>query len=460
MAPQEPPTAQLIPLDDATFSVTELNSAIRDALRAAIPDTVWVRGEVQGMNTSRAGHVYFQLVEKDERRDRVQSAMDVALFRNHQMTVRAELRKVPGITLANDVEVRIRGHVDVYPATGRLQLVMTGIDPVFTAGKLAADRERVLRVLHAEGLLRVNATRELAPVPLRIGLVTSAGSAAYHDFVHELEASGFAWQIGLCDVRVQGANAPRRVVWALRRFARVAEALDAVVIVRGGGARSDLAAFDAEAVARQIAAMPVPVLTGIGHEVDRTIADEVAHSACKTPTACAQSLVERVGEFVSRLDRLSRGVVHRARSGWAIAERELVACSHRTRRAAPRALVRDLALLERHRGRAEELGTRAVRDAVVVLDTRRDAIAVSVGRLARSEDRRIDALADRLRALDPKRVLERGYTITRDGSGQVRKEARGLRAGDALVTEFVDGTARSTVDRIARTVDAGDSEPS
>ena len=433
-------------VDDSTFSVTELNTTIREALRAAIPTSLWVRGEVQGLRRSRPGHLYFQLVEKDARRDRVQAAMDVALFRNHLLTVKAELRKVPGVELANDVEVRIRATVDVYPATGRLQLVMTGIDPVFTAGKLAADRERVLRALQAEGLLAANGARPLAAVPLRIGLITSAGSAAYHDFVHELEGSGYAWQVGLCDVRVQGANAPRRVVWALRRLARVAHDLDAVVIVRGGGSRSDLAPFDAESVAREIAAMPVPVLTGIGHEIDRTVADEVAHTSCKTPTACAQILVERVREFVDRLDTVSSAVVHRARAGCAVSDRELAGCVRRVRQGAPRALVRELAELERRRGRAEELGSRAARTAAATLDGRRALLATSVGRFTRGEDRRLEALTDRLRALDPARVLERGYSITRDGDGRVVKRAVSLQVGDRIVTELRDGRAESTVD--------------
>src|SRR6266498_2287533 len=171
-------------MDEPTFSVTELNTVIRDALREAVPENVWVRGEVQGLRQSRAGHVYFQLVEKDERRDRVQAALDVALFRTHLMTVRAALRKTPGVELADDVEVR------------------------------------------------ANAARDLPPVPLRVGLITSAGSAAYHDFLAELGRSNFAFRVGGCDVQVQGANAPRRVVWALRRMARLSAVLDAVVIVR------------------------------------------------------------------------------------------------------------------------------------------------------------------------------------------------------------------------------------
>jgi exodeoxyribonuclease VII large subunit len=435
-------------VDEQTFSVTELNTVIRDALREAVPDDVWVRGEVQGLRESRAGHVYFQLVEKDERRDRVQAALDVALFRSHLMTVHAALRKTPGVELADDVEVRVKGHMEVYPPTGRLQLIMTGIDPVFTAGALAANRERVLRTLEAEGLLRANAARDLPAVPLRIGLVTSAGSAAYRDFLDELERSAFAFRVGVCDVRVQGANAPRRLVWALRRMARLAPALDAVVIVRGGGSRSDLAPFDSESVAREIASMPVPVFTGIGHEIDRTVADDVAHTCCKTPTATGQVMVERVAEFVDRLDAVSRGVVHHARSNCVLALSELRDCARRARRGPPLALARELASLERHRGRAEELGTRATNRAATVLDGAERRLSSGGSRLARAESRRLDASAARLRALDPARVLERGYTITRDGDGRVVKRVAPLSTGDRLVTEFADGDARSVVDEI------------
>jgi exodeoxyribonuclease VII large subunit len=435
-------------VDEQTFSVTELNTVIREALREAVPETLWVRGEVKGHRASRAGHVYFQLVEKDERRDRVQAALDVALFRSHLMTVRATLRKVPGVELVDDVEVRVKGHIDVYPPTGRLQLIMTGIDPVFTAGALAANRDRVLRTLDAEGLLRANARCEMPPVPLRIGLITSAASAAYHDFLEQLDSSRFAFRVGVCDVRVQGANAPRRLVWALRRMARLAQGLDTVAIVRGGGSRADLAPFDSEAVARAIADMPVPVVTGIGHEIDRTVADEVAHTSCKTPTACAQNLVEHASAFIDRLDAVSRGVVHHARSNCALALRELRDCARRARRGPPLALARELAALERHRGRAEELGTRATRRAATVLDGAERRFSSAGGRLARAESRRLDASEARLRALDPVRVLERGYTITRDGDGRVVKRVAGLRAGDRLVTEFADGDARSVVDEI------------
>ncbi|HEX2737103.1 MAG TPA: exodeoxyribonuclease VII large subunit, partial [Acidimicrobiia bacterium] len=319
-------------MDEPTFTINELNTVIRGALSDAFPHEVWVRGEVQRITTSRTGHTYFELVEKDSRRERVAARIDVALFKGNAPTIKTRLREVPGVTLAPDIEVRIRGRIDYYPTGGRLQLVMTDIDPIFTVGGMAANRERVLRALAAEDLLQRNGALPLAPVPLRVGLITSKGSAAYHDFVHELERSGFDWQVVLADVRVQGGAAPRRVTWALRAFASLD--VDVVVVVRGGGARSDLAAFDSEPVARAIALMPMPVFTGIGHEIDRAVADEVAHSCFKTPTACAQALVEQVCTYLDRMTELSNDVVTSAQRRLTADRRMVVDAGHRVSRTA------------------------------------------------------------------------------------------------------------------------------
>ena len=248
-----------------------------------------MRGEVQGLRRSQNGHTYFSLVEKSGQGDQVKAKIDVMLWRDDRGRVDKAIAAVPGAELGNDVEVRIRGRVEVYAPQGRVQLKMTAIDPVFTVGGIAAGRERVLRALAADGLLGRNQQCPMPLVPLRVGLVTSAGSAAFHDFVEELAGSGFAFEVAVVDVRVQGANESRRIVYGLRQMAM--RDLDVVVVARGGGSRADLAPFDADVVARAIAAMPVPVICGVGHETDRSVADEVAHTSCKTPTACAQLLV-------------------------------------------------------------------------------------------------------------------------------------------------------------------------
>ncbi|HZP30026.1 MAG TPA: exodeoxyribonuclease VII large subunit [Acidimicrobiia bacterium] len=459
--------------DEPTFSVGELNLAISEAMVEAFPRQVWVRGEIQQYHASRNQHVYFELVEKDGNRDRVRAALRVALFRNDRPAVNRALKEVPGVKLTDGVEVRIRGRVDFYPPTGRLQLVMNGIDPVFTVGRLAADRERVLKLMAAEGLLRRNADHDPGPVPLRVGLVTSGGSAAYHDFLQELTASGYAFRVAHVDVRVQGGGASRRIAYALRRLGQLD--LDVVVVVRGGGARSDLAPFDSEVVARAIAELPHAVFTGIGHEVDRTVADEVAHTCCKTPTAAAGLLVGRVDEFCARLSRLSHRISVRARSGCAMAARDLDRVTTRIARGAPAAVRRESTRVDGRARRAAELGRRATRDAARTLDTRarrtaelgrratRDAarllaahervLVAGATRGTRAADARLTLAGARLRALDPQRVLERGYTIARDADGRVLTRVDGLAPGSTLSVEFADGTATTRVDRVEPTPD-------
>jgi exodeoxyribonuclease VII large subunit len=358
--------------------------------------------------------------------------------------VNQALAEVPGAELADDVDVRIRGRIELYAPQGRLQVVMTGIDPVFTVGEIAVARERVLRGLAAEGLLGVNRALAIPLVPLRVGLVTSAGSAAYHDFVQELKVSGLRFEVDVVDVRVQGAAASRRIVYGLRQLA--GRDLDVVVLARGGGSRADLSPFDTDTVARVIAGMPVPVVVGVGHEVDRSVADEVAHTSCKTPTACAQLLVDRVRAFVQRLDTASHRVAHRARAHTAIAARTLDDAARRIQRGVPAALARERAQVERHQGRVEELARLRARDAQRHLDD----CSRRVGDLARARVREaslaLDARAATVRGLDPRRVLERGYTITRDAHGRAVRRTGDAPPGSSLFTEVADGVVVSTVD--------------
>ena len=170
---------------------------------------------------------------------------------------------------------------------------MTDVDPRFTLGELSQARDQVVRRLVASGLFDANRRHRLASAPLRVGVVTSVGTAAWHDFRDELDRSGFGFQLRVCDTRVQGEWAVGMVAASIRTLGRRGD-VDCVVVIRGGGARNELATFDAEPIALAIATCPVPVLTGLGHEVDRSVADEVAHTALKTPTACAGHLIDAV----------------------------------------------------------------------------------------------------------------------------------------------------------------------
>ncbi|MDP8987814.1 MAG: exodeoxyribonuclease VII large subunit, partial [Actinomycetota bacterium] len=302
-----------------TFGVGELTASIQRAVARAFPAEVWVRGEINGLRSAGAnGHLYFSLSERNSRRGPT-STLNVALFRQDRQRVERQLRDWPEFRLADGLEVRIRGRVQY--SYGRVSVVMSAVDPVHTLGRLAAARDRVLRTLAADGLLGTNAALPLPLVPLHVGLVTSAGSAACEDVLGELAASGAGFRVSVADARVQGTEAEASLLRALTAVAGLRP--DVVLLVRGGGSRTDLSTFDGERLARAIAAMPVPVLTGIGHEIDTSVADEVAHTSCKTPTACAAELVERVLAALRRAEAAWASVADRSTASLAGADHEL-----------------------------------------------------------------------------------------------------------------------------------------
>lgn len=459
---------------EPTYGVGELAAAVTRAVAAAFPAEVWVRGEIDGLRpTNASGHVYFSLCERSSRRGPTAS-LGVALFRTERLRVERELRAWPGFELANGLEVRIRGRVQ--HRFGRVQVVMSGLDPVHTFGRLAADRDRVLRALAADGLLEANGRLVLATAPLRLGLVTSAGSAACADVLAELEASGFAFRVTMADARVQGTGAEASLLRALRALAGLP--LDAVLVVRGGGARTDLVTFDSERLARAVAAMAIPVLTGVGHEIDTSVIDEVAHLACKTPTACAGFVVELVAEAMARAEaawagvqrhgqgHLTRAQVTLGRQAGAVAVRvggALAGARGRLDGRAARAATLVRSRLAAGQSRLEAAPRRVEAARLDARLARLDAELVGAGsRAARAaqhttatSEGALDLLAARVDAADPARALARGWSLTRTADGRLVRRAGDLAAGQAIVTTFASGEAASTVTDISTPAPGG-----
>jgi exodeoxyribonuclease VII large subunit len=458
-----------------TYSVAELGQRLLDALETCFPDDVWVHGVIVNLKRSRNGHVYFDLCDLVEAGQPPLASLPVALFKMNKDVVNMLLKRTGNIRMEDGVQVRIRGVVTFYPPTGRLQLRMTSIDPSFTLGSIAADRDRVLKKLAAEGLIECNRSIPLAAAPLRVGLVTAAGSAAYHDFMTELTNSPISWQVQHSDVQVQGARAEAAICAALATFAR--RSVDVIAIVRGGGSRTDLMAFDSELVARAIAASPAPVLTGIGHETDRAIADEVAHACYKTPTACAQALVALVQGYLRGcesawtqvqqrarviLDAHESATIELANHTTSATTRLLAAHRQQSRHLAERiaaetnhALSRAQARLDGHRAGTVGTARRQLRQAHTGLDQHLGALPGRAARAMARAEREVDSTASRVRAHDPARVLARGFTVTRRPDGSVVRSAATLTPDDELLTTFGDGTARARVLSVDRAPAAG-----
>lgn len=380
---------------DSAQSVSELINAINAVLTRQFRD-VWVYGEVGKVSQPSSGHVYFDLVEDNDGEKHV---ISVKLWRGVRQRLMPKMQQ-HDMDIVSGIKVRIRGTPDVYGASGQFGFKMSDIDPRFTLGDLAAQRDEIIAKLKLEGLYDRNRHLALALVPLSIGVVTSKGSAAHADFMKTLEESNIGFTVTLCDVRVQGDGSAEQVAAAITLLGSQ-PLVDVVAVIRGGGSRTDLATFDNEIVARAVATCRAPVFTGIGHDVDKSIADEVAFSWNKTPTACAVAIVERVNEFVRQVDSAAQRIANVVLAALANSERRVANAVGR---------LRTLRL--------------------TVLDAAKS---------------RIDLLATEIAGFDPVVLMRRGWSITYNADGKVLKSVKQAKRGDGLTTRVADGAIVSTV---------------
>lgn len=440
-------------LDDAsnpTYSVGELSDAINEALRRGFSDGVWVRGEITGWS-DRGQHAYFTLVDETGDRSgqgRGKAVVNVQFFANARMRLRPMLTK-NRLRLGDGMKVRVFGYLDYYAPNGRIGLKMTGIDPKYTLGDIAQSRDEVVRRLVADGLLDANKRRPISAIPLRVGVVTSVGTAAWHDFHDELQRSAIAFGLRVIDTRVQGDVAEPMIAAAIITLSRQTD-LDAIVLIRGGGARNELAVFDAESIARAIARSPVPVLTGLGHEVDRSVADEVAHTTLKTPTACAGELIALASRYRADTETTFAAILRAGQVDLTAASADLSETAHRIARRTHAAVER---ADERLAMRIDTL-TRTAPIALARADRHLlDARTRLQGRASTVLERaasRLDVTAARVSALDPSVQLARGWSITRTASGHVVRSVDELVVGDTITTALADGTVASTISGVDR----------
>jgi exodeoxyribonuclease VII large subunit len=380
---------------DSAQSVSELINAINAVLTRQFRD-VWVYGEVGKVSLPSSGHVYFDLVEDNDGEKHV---ISVKLWRGVRQRLMPKMQQ-HDMDIVSGIKVRIRGTPDVYGASGQFGFKMSDIDPRFTLGDLAAQRDEIIAKLKLEGLYDRNRHLALPLVPLSIGVVTSKGSAAHADFMKTLEESNIGFTVTLCDVRVQGDGSAEQVAAAITLLGSQ-PFVDVVAVIRGGGSRTDLATFDNEIVARAVATCKAPVFTGIGHDVDKSIADEVAFSWNKTPTACAVAIVERVNEFVRQVDSAAQRIANVVLAALANSERRVANAVGR---------LRTLRL--------------------TVLDAAKS---------------RIDLLATEIAGFDPVVLMRRGWSITYNADGIVLKSVKQAKRGDGLTTRVADGAIVSTV---------------
>jgi len=398
------------PVRPRVLSVSELTAEIKDVLELAFP-VVWVAGEIADLARPQSGHCYLTLKDAD-------AQLPAVLWRTTASRVRFDLR--------DGLEVICRGHLEVYAPRGRYQLIVEAIQPR-GIGALELALRQLHEKLSREGLFDPARKRPLPRFPRRIAVVTSPTGAALRDFLEVLRRRWRGADVLVVPVRVQGEGAAEEIAAAIALVNRLAAPLDCLVVTRGGGSLEDLWAFNEEVVVRAIAASRAPVVSGVGHEIDVTLADLAADVRALTPSEAAERVVPAAEEIAGTVQQHGQRLAAALRLQSEAARQRLSALgAHRVFRR-PLALVHDLAR------RGDELEARVQRAA---------------WQRVRREKDRIESAGARLESLSPLAVLGRGYSLTRRvADGHVVRDGRQLGPGDRISTLFARGQALSRVEQ-------------
>lgn len=424
------------------WTVAGLVQAVADTL-AARYGMVVVRGEISGFTRAASGHGYFTL--KDESG---QSSLRCAMFRRALSQV--------DFTPAEGQLVEARGQVSIYGARGELQLVVEGLSRA-GAGALYEQFLRNKARLEAEGLFDPARKRLIPAFPRRVAVVTSLAAAALHDVLTALQRRAPHVEVVIFPCAVQGAQAPAQIVdalaqvaWWQRRAASEEEGIDVVILCRGGGSMEDLWSFNDERVVRAVAACPVPLLCGVGHETDVTLADLAADLRAPTPTAAAELVARARDDALAELDGLQAYMARRL-------HQRLDQDAQRLDRLSVR-MSRPAHALHAQRQALERLAARLSSGAQQRVVLARQDLLTRPGRFQRAASHRLQALRQahthmghRLAGLDPRQVLERGYAWVVSSQGQALSSVSQVQPGQALVVELRDGQVHATVDRTQAT---------
>ena len=426
------------------LSLYELNHIVRNKLSFILNDTYWLTAELCEVRHSAGGHCYVEFVEKQEGSNALIAKAKGNIWRNVYPAIAWHFESVTGQQLRPGIKVLVEVKPDLHELYG-YSLTITDIDPVYTLGDIARRRKEIIAQLQAEGVYTMNKELPL-PRPLRrIAIISSATAAGYGDFCHQIAQSGFPFELKLFSATMQGDRVEDSIIQALNDVAEEADYWDAVAIIRGGGAVSDLNGFDTYLLATNVAQFPLPVLTGIGHERDDTVIDLVAHTRLKTPTAVATFLIQARQAEVDLLDTL------RVRQQQAVSkhlERARTYLQHMVHRMESSALHytgRQREKLLFHQNRLEN----SARGLLQAQQLRLNQIPLSIERQAFAllsvQQKQLDFYQQAVRLAHPERILNLGYSITYH-DGKVVEDPKTLKKGDRITTRLKQGDMVSIVE--------------
>lgn len=433
---------QLIP--QGALSLYELNRVVADTIDATLDSDYWVVAELADVH-ERGGHCYMDLIEKDERSNTPIARAQARCWRNRWLLVKMHFEKATGKLFTAGIKVLLKVRAQFHENYG-FSWIVNDVDPSFTMGDMAQRRQEIVRKLTEEGVIDDN---KQLPFPLfaqRIAVISSQGAAGYGDFQHQLLYNdyGLRFYTTLFPSVMQGEGVSQGVIAALNAINDQLDNFDVVVIIRGGGATSDMSGFDTLELARHVANFPLPVITGIGHDRDECVLDIVAHRRVKTPTAAAVFLIEHLKRVAEHVSEMQQSIANRV---GAALERERLRLLRLTS-VIPQKVAMTL-LCERNRvGQMTSRMENALNNMMLQqrhrLQILSQRVLPSAQRTLTEQRHRINMLEQRVVALDPEIPLKRGYSITLH-NGHVMKDASLLHPGDIITTRLAQGVITSEV---------------
>lgn len=428
------------------LTLSELAYIIRESITSSLPGSYWVVAEIAGLRLNQKGHCYLELAEKED--DSFTARMSANVWAYDYRKLSLKFIKETGKFLKEGMKVLLLVTVNFHEVYG-LSLNIIDIDPTYTFGDMALKKKEIIARLEKEGLLDLNKSLSLPLVPRRIAVISSPTAAGYGDFISHLEGNsyGYKFYFKLFQSLMQGEDCEISLINALEQIMRQSKSFDVVVIIRGGGSQMDLGCFDSYHLAVKIARLPLPVITGIGHERDDTIADMAAHTRMKTPTAVADFLISGVRSFEEKIIDSKRQLVRHLEhllkdEGYRLKNilRELINYTDRT--------------IKQHIGKVA-LIRYTIKTAANSYIEHKQTLLISVQKALQSavmsklveHINRLNRNEQAVYYLDPVNVLKRGYSITLF-HGQILRDTDALARGDIIVTRLYQGFIKSKIDEM------------
>ena len=406
------------------LTLRQLNLMVRDAIEMQMPDEYWVEAELAECR-ERGGHCYLELIEKEDTTNTPVAKASAKCWRQTWQMIQPYFQRTTGQALRTGMKVLLKVYAQFHETYG-FSWIVTDIDPTYTLGDMARKRQEIIRQLKEEGVFDLQ--RELC-IPLfakRIAVISAAEAAGYGDFCRQLEDNeyGFKFETTLFPAIMQGEQVESSVVAALNTIYHSIRDFDVVVIIRGGGATSDLSGFDTLALAENVAQFPIPVITGIGHDRDESIFDMVANTRVKTPTAAAALLIDNLRQVLERINNAQQRIT--------LAIHQRIA-NHKSRLTSLQTLIP--ALVERTLSNAKH--------RIELLENRLPAVTE---RIITNQKHKLSQIELMLQSYDPQLLLKRGYSITLM-NGRAIRDPKELKVGDEIETRVEKGTICSVVKR-------------